>query len=62
MGIFFEFADFKRYMDETHEYKRVPNTIIPSLKWFAQALICMGIYQVVSAYMDCGTVLDEKKF
>ena len=33
IGPFFEFSDYKRFIEETDEYKSVPNPIIPSLKW-----------------------------
>ncbi len=33
LGVFFEFSDYKRFIERTHEYKDVPSPIIPSLKW-----------------------------
>jgi len=31
LGIFFEFSDYKRWIEKTEEYKNIPNPIIPSL-------------------------------
>lgn len=33
LGVFFEFSDYKRFIERTNEYKDVPSPIIPSLKW-----------------------------
>ena len=34
LGVFFEFSDYKRWVERSHEYKDVPSTVIPSLMWF----------------------------
>jgi hypothetical protein len=33
LGIFFEFSDYKRFIERSHEYKSVPSPILPSLAW-----------------------------
>jgi lysophospholipid acyltransferase len=45
-GPFFEYSDYKRFIEETGEYRNTPSPILPSLKWFAQALFCLGISEV----------------
>jgi len=34
LGIFFEFADYKKFIERTHEYKSVPSPIWPTLELF----------------------------
>ena len=34
IGPFFEFSDYKRYIEREGHYKNIPSTIIPSLKKF----------------------------
>ena len=50
MGVFFEFTDYKRFIEKTHEYKNVPSPIFPSLKLlglmtcFIITIILAGMY------------------
>jgi hypothetical protein len=50
LGVFFEFSDYKRFIERTHEYKNVPCPIIPSLKWLAQGILCLVLFQIASPY------------
>ena len=50
LGVFFEFSDYKRFIERTHEYKNVPSPIIPSLKWLAQGLACLALFTFISPY------------
>lgn len=46
LGVFFEFSDYKKFIERTHEYEHVPCPILPSLKWLLQGLFCMIIFIV----------------
>ena len=46
VGVFFEFRDYKKFIECTDEYKNIPNPLMASLKWLAQCLIFMGIFAV----------------
>jgi len=48
LGVFFEFSDYKRWIERSHEYKQVPCPILPSLKWLAASLSCLIFYTLVS--------------
>ena len=50
LGVFFEFSDFKRFIEETHEYKNVPNPILPTLEYILYGLTCISIYTVGTIY------------
>ena len=60
LGVFFEFADYKRFVERTHEYKDVPSPILPSLKWFAQGLCCLVVFIVAGGYFPVDFCWDEK--
>jgi hypothetical protein len=34
LGIFFEFSDYKKFMERTHEYTNIPNPIMPTMILF----------------------------
>ena len=46
LGVFFEFTDYKRFIEKSHEYKNVPNPILPSLKCLGQSMLFTGIFAV----------------
>ena len=48
LGVFFEYSDYKRWVERSHEYKNVPCPILPSLKWLLVSLSCLALYSVVS--------------
>lgn len=50
LGVFFEFSDYKRYIERTHEYRDVPSPILQSLSWLALSLACLGLFSAVSPY------------
>ena len=50
LGVFFEFSDYKRFIEEKDEYAKVPSTIVPALKYLLTALTMMGLYVVGNAY------------
>ena len=56
VGVFFEYRDFINWIEETAEYKQVPNPIIPSLKYLVYAILAVGTFVVGSGYFaveDC---------
>lgn len=56
LGIFFEFSDYKKFVEKTQEFTHVPCPIIPSLKWLIKGLACMGVFIAVQPYFylpDC---------
>jgi len=56
LGVFFEFSDYKRFIERTDEYKDVPSPISMSLCWLAQGFTWIGIFIVGSNYFylpDC---------
>ena len=44
VGVFFEFSDYKRFIERTAEYKNVPSPILASLKTLLIGLICLGLF------------------
>mmetsp|Transcript_42867 Transcript_42867/g.56680 ORF Transcript_42867/g.56680 Transcript_42867/m.56680 type:complete len:163 (+) Transcript_42867:546-1034(+) len=48
LGVFFEFSDYKRWIERTNEYANVPSPILPSLKWFSKGIVCLAVYTVVA--------------
>jgi len=50
LGVFFEFSDYKRWVERKGEYATVPSPIIPSLKWLALAIFCLVVYTVVNPF------------
>ena len=46
LGVFFEFSDYKRFIERTHEYENVPSPIIPSLKTLGMSMACLVIFVV----------------
>ena len=46
LGVFFEFSDYKRFIERTHEYEKVPSTILPSLRMLAGSMTCLIIFCV----------------
>lgn len=54
-GLFFEFADWKHFIEFTHEYERksgqnLPSPILPSLKNLGGGLLTCGLFLVLNAY------------
>jgi len=58
LGVFFEFSDYKRFIERKGEYTYVPSPIIPSLKTLFTAFFCLIVFLVVSGSYNvlfCGT-------
>ena len=62
MGVFFEFADYKRYIERSGEYRNVPSPILPSLKWLAISLACLGLYIGCLPYFDIEVVFGTEEY
>jgi hypothetical protein len=54
LGVFFEFSDYKRFIERTDEYKQVPSPIKSSLITLAHAIAFTAFFVVVSQwfYLD----------
>lgn len=50
--MFFEFSDYKRFIERTDEYKNVPSPIMQSLKTLGEAILFTGIFLVGSQYFN----------
>jgi len=50
LGVFFEFSDYIKFIERSHEYKNVPSPILPSLCWLVQGFLWMAIFLVGSSY------------
>jgi hypothetical protein len=48
LGVFFEFADYKRFIERTNEYKDVPSPILVSLTTLGKAIAFTGFFVVLS--------------
>jgi len=48
LGVFFEFSDYKRFIERTNEYKDVPSPILVSLTTLGKAIAFTGFFVVVS--------------
>jgi hypothetical protein len=62
LGVFFEFSDYKRFIERSHEYKDVPSPVLASLKWLVTSLLCLGMFTVVNPYFNVETCWSEKFF
>lgn len=62
LGVFFEFSDYKRWIERSHEYANVPSPIIPSLIWLARGVACLLLYTVVSPYFNIEVCFAEAFF
>ena len=60
LGVFFEYADYKRFIEKTHEYKDVPSPVLPSLKLFAQVALFLTIFVIGNAHYPLETCWSEK--
>lgn len=60
LGVFFEFTDYKRWVERTHEYKDVPCPIAASLKWLAKGVFCLAFYTVIAPYCNVEMCWSEK--
>jgi hypothetical protein len=52
LGVFFEFSDYKRFIERTDEYENVPSPIMQSLKTLGEAILFTGIFLVGSQYFN----------
>lgn len=50
MGPFFEFADYRRFIEEKGEYKNAPSPILASLYYLALGIFCLVLFMVGSSY------------
>ena len=51
LGVFFEFQDYKRFIEQTNEYKNIPSPILPSLKWLIQCFAFVGVFAIGTQYV-----------
>ena len=52
LGVFFEFRDYKRFIEKTEEYANIPNPILPSLVLLAKSIAFSGILVLGSAHFS----------
>ena len=54
LGVFFEFSDYKRFIERSDEYKSVPSPILHSLKTLGLAVAFTATYFILSQwfYLD----------
>lgn len=52
MGIFIEFADFKRWIERAGEYKDIPSPIANSLTILVKGMVCCGIFAALDPYLN----------
>lgn len=50
MGVFFEYSDYHKYVNQLDEYTSVPPPYIPSLITLAYACGCLGFFLVLNNY------------
>lgn len=51
LGIFIEFADFKRWIERSNEYANTPSPILESLSLVVQGLLCVAIFIAADTYI-----------
>jgi len=42
-GVFFEFSDYKRFIEKTDEYKNIPSPVFASLKSLCSVILSVAI-------------------
>lgn len=50
LGVFFEFSDYKNYIERKGRYAQVESPILPSLVTLVKAIACTGFFLVGSSY------------
>lgn len=59
LGIFFEFSDYKRWIEKTKEFADVPSPIIPSLILLGQGLACLAVFVVLGSKFSLDFCWDK---
>ena len=57
-GPFFEYSDYKLYIEREGRYKNIPNSIVPSIKKFLTGKACLVANMIIGMYcwpLFCGT-------
>jgi len=49
-GPFYDYMDYKRFIEEDGIYKKIPSTIIPSIKQFLKSKICLVLTMAIGTY------------
>lgn len=60
LGVFVEYRDFMAWIKEKDEYAKIPNPIIPSLRYVAHSFLLLGIYLVALHYIPINYVWSEE--
>jgi lysophospholipid acyltransferase len=58
VGPFFEFSDYKMYIERTGRYSNIPNGLWPALVKFLKGKACLASHIIVAQYCHhnvCGT-------
>jgi len=60
LGVFFEFSDYKKWIERSHEYKDIPSPIFASLIWLVKGVFCLALYTVASPYFNVESCWGDK--
>jgi lysophospholipid acyltransferase len=62
LGVFYEFSDYKAFIEQTREYTEIPSPILPSLRTLGEAILCTGIFLVMNNYFWVEFIYDESLY
>ena len=60
LGVFFEYSDYKRFIERTHEYEKVPSPILPSLKTLGMSVSCLVTFVVANNFFPMDTCWSDE--
>lgn len=50
LGVFFEYRDFKAWIEEREEYQKVPSPVVESLKYAVKGILCIAFYSAGTSF------------
>jgi lysophospholipid acyltransferase len=59
LGVFFEFSDYKRFIERTNEYKNVPSPVLVSLHTLVNAVVFTGAFVICSQWFYLSYCYDS---
>jgi len=59
-AVFFEFSDYKRFIEKTDEYKNVPSPIFASLKSLCSVILTGAIFLFGTPYFDINICYSDE--
>ncbi|CDW82076.1 UNKNOWN [Stylonychia lemnae] len=59
LGPYFEYKDFINLMNRSGDYEKIPNTVLPSLKIYGQAIVLLALFAGVQILLPPNFIFTE---